>query len=303
VLILLTAPAFANKLTSQPLFKGVVIDSEDGIAYIINPNGGIDSLSISTGLINWHTDSADYPLLIKSSQLIAFVDNAEYGKISLVAIDTHSGVITEKKSIEIPKDIQATVSHGLHQQFDINVNPNDTSSGKIQWQHKQQFVQGMLAEPDNRPVAKLKYGEISLNDSQSLSTAKSKILSQKPHQKIAAIEGKFIDGIEGRQFQSLNQEHILLSQIKSNATVWNKYLWQIFDLDGNQLGQLDNNVSYNTFIVIDDTLLYMSNPSIQFKKSQTINSPLSLYAYSLTSGNHLWNHEIRDLEFKGQVPH
>ena len=303
-LLFLSVPTIANNLSSHQLYKGVIIDVNDDIAYVINPNGGIDSISIQTGLQLWHFDNADYPLLVKDSQLIAHVDNSEAGKISLVALDANTGEVTQIRQITIPDHIYAKVSHGINQQFDINIDPDNPFSGKIQWQFKAKTAQGMLPEPELRLEEKLNYGEISLSDiDSSLSTAKTKLLQQKPIKKIAAIEGKFIGNVDGRQFKSISEEHILVSKLKSDTSVWNKYYWEILDLDGNLLGALDNNVSYNAFLISGDILIYVSSPYARYKQSGTIKGPLSIHAFSLTSGNHLWNKEIRDLKFQGQVPH
>jgi hypothetical protein len=294
-------PSIANNSISHQLYKGVIIDA--GSADVINPKGGFDRFSIDTGIQLWHTDNADYPLLAKDSQIIAQVNKSDKGTISLVAIDSKLGTVSQQRSINIPNHISAKVSDGLNQQFSINVDPVNPLSGKIQWHYKTKSAKGMLPEPDKRFKATNSYGEINLVSNKLLSVASSKILQQKPNNLKSSIEGKFINNVNGRQFKSISQEHILVSSPIKNSTKWNRYLWEVYDIEGNLIGSLKNNVSYNSFVVIGDIIIYVSSPFARYKKSGTISTPLSLNAYSLTSNNHLWSTEIRDIKFRGKVPH
>ena len=146
------------------------------------------------------------------------------------------------------------------------------------------------------------FGEISLNSNSRLADASTRVLSQKPTSANIAIEGNFLNDKKGRQFKSISGNHIMVSNLKSDPSLWEKYQWDIYDLSGELLGSINNASSYISFNVVDDVILFMNLPYTKYKQNIKHEEPLSLQAYSLNTGQRVWQYEVKDLTYKGPYP-
>lgn len=292
--------SIAQQLSSYELWKGVVIDANNTLLYTSNPSGGMDGITISSGEKKWHTDSADRPIVIQGSKIISHRDTKQGGILPLVNIESVSGVTSESRSIELPPTVVARVADSLNQHFNINTIKNKTSLQSIQWHYRKDFIQGISPESPkkNKPI----FGEVSLNASGLLADVNTTILAKRPLSINTAIEGNFLNAIKGRQFKSISGNHILVSKRKQDPALWEKYQWDIYDLSGQLLGSINNASSYISFHVVDDLILFINLPFIKNSQNNKYEEPLSLQAYSLNTGQRIWQHEIRDFTYKGPYP-
>ena len=304
--------SFAQQNSSYELWKGVVVDSNNKLIYAINPNGGIDGIDIIAGKKVWHTDHADRPIVVQGSNIIAQRDSTQPGEISLVGINNKTGAMNESHSVLVNKDVVARVGDGLNQHFDIKTKIVNASLSHLEWQFRKEIVRGTAPENNtiniNNTISKTNksskpiFGEISFNNNSRLVDASSRMLSQKLISVNTAIEGKFLSDKKGRQFKSISGYHIMVSNLKSDPSLWKKYHWDIYDLSGELLGSINNASSYISFNVVDDVILFMSLPNTRYIQSIKQVEPLLLQAYSLNSGKMIWKHDVKDLTYKGPYP-
>jgi hypothetical protein len=128
-------------------------------------------------------------------------------------------------------------------------------------------------------------------------------LPQKPISKLIAIAGNFLQQDEGRQFASMSRNHVLVSQINDELSIWEKYKWDIYNKKNQLLGSILHYNSYRPFEVVGDTLLFVTSPAMNAEGDKVMRYPFMVNAYSLTSGNQKWTHEVKDHKFNGPYPH
>ncbi len=288
----------AQQTSSYQLYKGVIVDTNSKNIYNTNPKTGIDARSVQNGSLSWHSDKAELPIMVNDSQLIAQQSSTSKGMLGLAQFNSTTGKLLVEKSLMMPNQIIPNIKDGLNQKF--NVYENKGTLGSIRWNYFSQSSQGMLEK--ETPNIKENYGEIVLGQNKQLDGAQLVSFSQKPTRSVGHVEGKFLSGIDGRQFKSVTGDHILVSGINKDATIWDKYSWDFYDLKGTQLGHMDFAHSFRPFILIDDLILFVNTPFEKATETTIQSFPLSLNAYSLSSGDLVWNTEVRDFSFTGAFP-
>lgn len=285
---------------SQQLHKGVVIDVESQQVYVSNPQGGLDSIDVNSGNHQWHNADADLPLTLQSNHLIAQSDTENAGAFELLELNTSNGAMSQSRSVTVPTSVKARVADDLNERFGVSVVSDGLSRQSIQWSYEKNVAKGMPDLTPQNPI--VSFGEIVFENNSALQDASARDLSERPVSNPISIEGRFLDGVNGRQFTSIGKEHVLVSQRKDDQPFWQKYEWDIHNSVGRHLGQIKHANAYVPFEVINDVLLFVTLPSIRYEGQTKIESPLLLQAFSLASGQQLWSREVRDLSYKGPYP-
>jgi hypothetical protein len=287
--------------SSLELFKGVIVDLEDKQVFLSNPNGGLDSVEATNGNLIWHSDEADFPLYFENNKLISSVNNNENGILKLVSSEVKDGKTIQQFNYSLPKEVKTNVQHTLENKFNLFYKPNSTSNIQINWEYTNQVSQGMLSIEPRKPLRI--QGNLQLSDSDDLSKSVLNI-DQKPTKKPNKnIESKFLDQIEGRQFKSLSGNYILVSTVNSKHNIWDKYNWEIYDLESNKIGSIDNFTSFRPFVIIADAIVFVDIANERLVKDDYRKTPLSVKAYSLKTAELIWKNEIRDFSYNGPYPH
>ena len=95
----------------------------------------------------------------------------------------------------------------------------------------------------------------------------------------------------------------MVSKLKEDPSKWNKYAWDIYNKEGVLIGSTNHSSSYSPFFVSDKTIVFVNQPNSRVINNNWVETPLTLQAVSLESGQLIWDKEIRDLKFKGPYPH
>ncbi len=295
----------AQEQSSFQLLDGVIVDKNIENIYVINPNSGLDSVSLQTGLVNWHSDGAALPIMVSDGQLLAQEENSTNGILSLKALGTDNGEQIHSKVFALPNDISAPIADGLEHQFKIKSTFDNNPNGEILWTYNYKLAQGMVSEDAPDPIKS--YGIITRDNSRSVNNMTMQITQQAHRNTNKAVVGEYLTNLQfdanSRQFKSANAQHILVSNLKSDPSQWDKYTWDIYDINGIKIGAFDHSSSYSPFIVSGQTIVFVSQPNTKIKSNKLVDTPLTLQAVSLASGNVIWGKEVRDLRFKGVYPH
>ena len=293
------------------LALGTVVDVNNEMIYVSHPEIGIEAISIDSGKVVWHSDEAARPIMIRDYQLIAQAGVTTNGIINLVSIDSINGSVLSKKTLTAPSKVLAQTSEDLQHKFNIKSNYDTNPMGDIEWSYSYKEAQGMVTEQNLTGQAKdtTTYGQIKLSQAKTasgqsvLDGATLITLSEKPLSKLIAMAGKFLQQDDGRQFASLSRNHVLVSQINNELSIWEKYKWDIYDMDNQLLGSFLHYNSYRPFEVVGDTVVFVTSPAMNAQGDKVIRYPFMVNAYSLSSGAQKWTHEVKDHKYTGAYPH
>lgn len=303
-IVLVSYSANAQQQSSFLLWNGVILDKNSTTIYASNPKGGIDAIAIATGSIKWHSDHAELPIMLRDAQLIAQADSQIANNLSLKTLDVNTGSSVQNKQLLLPSKVNAPITAELNQKFDIWVDYDSNPNGDINWQYHYKLMQGI--SPAKPIKAQYTYGKIAIRDSSLLNKVSMQTQQQKHQNPNKHIEGTFLNNLKtdanNRQFISINSQHILLSKRNEKPSIFNNYIWKIYDRNGQLLGFLNNSISYSPFLVSGQTIVFITQPFSKSTKDGLFKSPLSLQAYSLDSGKSLWTKEIRDFRYLGPFP-
>lgn len=295
LLCALSAPAAMAATEIRP---GILLGDDADRVYVMAPGGGVEALATASGQPLWRSDLADKPLAASKGRLLTQVDASTDGVLDLVILNGADGALVQQSSLPLPDGVRASVDDGLGTRFRLEVRA-DQAGLKMGWDHSRRVVQGMRRA--DRPAPKLAAGgvEVDLERARIAELAASEV-PQKSRR--SPIQGKFLDGLAGRQFISNDGRHVLASEMDQSAGP-PRYLWTIYTLDGQRLGETRSRLSYAPFVVSEGILLYVSNPFSYRSDDGAIRSvPRLLNGVDLASGAEAWSYEVRDTAYRGPFP-
>ncbi len=315
LIIPVTNHVIAQSSTIYSLKEGVLVDPANNMIYFMSPQGGIEAVNLTGGVVEWLTDKADKPLALVNDSLFGQVEDLTGSnelKIAILDVANEGRQLADKR-IALPENVKISVDEKLGSSFKANAMVQDRSL-YLSWDFKslprQGFVEEKTGEEQPDPTApaiispKAEKGLIRLNlvsdQAETLDPAirpaemKPKILELKSNEKKPDIPG--------RQFYSADNNNIAGIERIAADDQWIKYRWTVFNASGNRLGSFNSHFSYMPFYVSGSQVVFITGPYILKKKNEFIDEPLKLRAVSLETGEELWSKSVRDTEYRGPFP-
>ncbi len=305
--------------------SGVVVAHDRNEAYVMNPDGGVDAIDLSSGAVAWTTMEASKPLALNGNLLICQVESSgvkKKNRLVLVALNIHGhGDPAVAGRMDLPPEVIVSIDEKLNSSFFASAQPSGNDA-VIFWEYIYHPIKGV--RPENRfPLVdqeNIEMGTMPRTVNSSITTGalqmnltsgivsplstKTELTAPKPYQLKSINEKGRIVGVKGRQFVSMDDNIILNSERINNDTVWNKYKWTIFDRSSNQLlGEMRNHYSATPFFLAGSLLVYNTNLFIRRINNELVGESTKIRAVDLNTGQELWGKEIRDTKYYGPFPH
>ncbi len=295
-LLFMTSLASAQ---SYELMPGVVVDAQARVVYTMSSEGGIDALDLDSGNIRWHSDEAQRPLASAGGELLAQTTAARPGALTIAVLDS-AGRLLRSSSADLPSGVVGKVVDDLNGSFRLSAVA--TASGfDLSWEAINTPARGALILDDAGSTApQLTAGSLSFDRTSGAIAQSSPVAPRVADVVVPAAQR--LDG-EGQQFFSVTREQILVSAMLGDlATAGSTHRWNIFSIEGKQLGQFDAFTSYAPFFVTDTAVIFQTPPHAWRNGDEVQNAPFSLRSISLSSGLEQWSTPIRDTTYRGPFP-
>jgi hypothetical protein len=311
-------------MSSFELSPGVVVDTDRGEAYLMNPKGGIVAIDLTEGREKWSSQEASKPLAIADSLLLGQAEPAAAGNaLQIVALDPREGGARRTESIvELPPGVQPLIDQTLERSFTAHAQPL-AGAADVSWEFVERPVRGVapgpfevlpgeappeaFAAPSAQPMAApsepgetivmrgaarvvLPGGTVTATEASpsALATAPTPTAPDLP-------ADQRLPGVVGPQFLSADGKHVLSSRRVGDDRVWDKYEWLIFDRSSAQrLGKIQTHVRYAPFFVAGGRVIYQLPPTIRRVGGDIVEEPLQIRAADLSSGAPVWKQPVRD---------
>lgn len=303
--VVIVAISYASATRATELRSGVVVDKSNAAVFLMQPAGGISAINTDTGETLWTSGAADKPLLAKNGRLLTQAAARSTGVISLRYLDQQSGALLDDANIAVAEKVVASIDEGLGQSFQLGASASDT----LHWRFDKRTAKGtpditaLLASQSNTvndPNAFNTSGMIAINSTELSS------LTSSPAPFVSGQTNRLTDqlpNIQGRQFLSADEAHILVSQPNDLSDAQARYTWTIFTRSGNRLGTFNNMTAYSAFIVVNENVIFTTPESLLTLPDASVQrNPLSVRAVNLQNGQQLWQNSLRDTRYKGPFP-
>ena len=151
--------ATAPTTFGQPLAQGfgvapgVLIDPENGVAYLMTPTRQVEAVTLENGEVVWSTTAAARPVAVRQNRIVAQVETpgAADSTLGLVALGAADGNVMASATIDLGPGVVCSIDDGQEHQFAIGVGGYDASLGPVLWRYYQQKISGP-AEPPAPPL-------------------------------------------------------------------------------------------------------------------------------------------------------
>ncbi len=280
------------------LADGLLVDAGNGQVVFMREGGGLEQINIASGKASWVSDAADRPVMVVGGELTAQIDTATAGRVDFVRLDAATGTTQETFSVALPAEVRPTVDDGLGQTFTMR--PARGSKAGLVWRFEKRVVQGAFMADAPKPTrhAGMLEAESGSWKNQPLSDAAS---LKAQESRAATTPSRPIAGVEGRQFLAADGSHVLVSLREPEQRL--AYRWQVFDASGNKLGETRSRMAFSPFVVVGETLLFVSQPYSERQRDGAMRREgLTLRAMDLTTGKQRWQKAIRDTRYNGPYP-
>ncbi|MEO1034865.1 MAG: hypothetical protein AAFX44_04805 [Pseudomonadota bacterium] len=278
---------------------------------MMRPGNSVEAVEAASGRVQWRTEQAAKPLLASDGRLLCQVPTAETSTLQLVVIDSASGSSeVSRADVALPQGVAGSIDETLDGKFMTDARLAD-SRAVVGWEYQSTRIRAvpfddtsMVTPADAqsvRPSTRRGYYAIDLG------TGESALLDAPPAAYTTASVRNLWESSSVKpgpnQWLSRDGMHLLTSERVADDQTWAKYQWTITSTDtGNQLGRLRSHVSRTDFVVVDDTVLYVTEPYERRVGNKRESAELTLRAVSLRSGDQVWSRELRDTKFRGPYP-
>jgi hypothetical protein len=144
------------------LAPGVLIDSDNGVAYVMTPRSRVEAIGLKDGEVVWSSLAAARPIAIRGERIIAQVESAETtSTLSLAALDIKSGAAVGFDTVELGSGVISSIDDAKEYQFAIGAESIDTKTGSLLWRFYRQKLSG--PDADLAPVFE-RFGALNVNE-------------------------------------------------------------------------------------------------------------------------------------------
>jgi hypothetical protein len=280
---------------------GVVVDAARGVAFVMNPEGGIDAVDIASGNIRWTIRTADKPLGLVGDLLVAQAQPPRpTSTLELVVLDAGKGGARVRSArTELSPQVRVSTQETVHGNF-LTGTRVETGNLLVSWEFIPHNMSGMPVPTDTAPARSVRRGTLRFNPGTGEFTRAAtgnNIPAGARAYKLAARDR--IQKDSSVQFVSPDGAHVLASQQIADDRVWDKYRWTIYQRNGTHVGEHRTHAAFAPFVVQGSLLLYVTEP---FERRGEEPQPMKLRAVDLATGREIWARQIRDPKFRGPFP-
>jgi hypothetical protein len=288
------------------------------MAYVMNPDGGISAVELSSGKETWHSNQAATPLTLSGDFLVSQAEAKDSaGELRIVTLDTREqGRQVAESAVQLPPGVSASISRSPNKLFTANARIIDGDAA-VTWQYVERPVRGAAprhaevlpgeskpAVPPRTPELR-RAGQFRVDfstgvvKSQELDTPTAPSSERAPE--ISAQD--HLPDVPEPQFLSADGKHVLSSQLAGDDSIWEKYRWTIYQRsDRQRVGQLKSHVAFAPFFVLDSKVIYETGPYARRTSTGVIEEPRQIRAVDLNTGDRLWTQAVRDLAARASPP-
>jgi hypothetical protein len=309
---------------SFELRPGVVVSLDKNEAYVMKPEGGIAAVGLAQGDELWRSGEAAKPLTLSGDLLIGQAEpKAGERALKIVTLNTaEDGRPEVQQDVELPKGVNALIVDTPNRSFKA-IARVATGEAAVAWEYAERPLRGMrmgqevlpgeAAEEPEGPGRRaleeeeeeeeegkmevttgsfrldLKSGEVS-GKRLGASGAERKALRAAQSAPPASVPG-----VPEPQFRSADGSHVMHPERVADDTAWDKYVWTVYNASsGERLGQVKSHVRYAPFFVTGMLLVTTTGPELRPTEQGTVEEPLQIKAFDLTTGEVAWTQPIRD---------
>ncbi len=322
--LLIGADSGARADSSPPsvfhLGDGTVIDGEKRRAYVMEPDGAVVALDLSTGRPVWKAPVSGKPLALDGNALIVQAESVGQPghDLSIAALNTErQGALMAQKHVELPADVRVAIAHTRSQLFTAEATLADHNV-IIQWQFVKRPRTGVYHLPKNpstEPAATSQVpGALVRQDTVLMNmfdpAVSPQVLARVPGPEAFSLSvtpealTPIIPDAPKPQFLSWDSRHVMHPDLVSDDREWNKYRWTLFDRStAKPIGTVPMHVRVAPFMVLDNQTLIVNLGPYQVATSKGYDDEsLQMRAINITSGKTVWSQQLRDPNPKGPSP-
>lgn len=158
------------------LRHGVIVDFAHGAAYVARPEGGIESVQLSTGRQLWKSSAASLPLAVKDELLAAQAEDQKPGpRLRIVVLDLENrGRKLKEMASDLPADVRALVSNDLQGAFRAGA-VGDSRGFLVSWFFRQTTVEGIARDPGEAPQELQRSGTMRVDIASAVVASPSRV--------------------------------------------------------------------------------------------------------------------------------
>ncbi len=333
MIIFSNSPTGTAIVSGVELSPGVVIDPNRREAYVMSPDGGIVALDLVQGMEIWRSQEAAKPLAISGDLLIGQAEAEAPGEeLGIVALDTaQRGAPVSRNRVSLPSGVQPMIAQSMNRAFTARAEPGP-GEANVSWEFIERPLRGVSPDPlevlpgetppavfaESRGIAPTAAApvvepgaevvtrgtfrlDLASGSATSITAESGDAATMVPMAAPASATAREAEpraplaDVPEPQFLSADRRHVMHSKRVGDDTVWDKYLWSIYDhATSARLGEVRAPIAYAPFVVAESRIIYQTNPHAFRAGSDLVEEPLQIRAVDLQTGEILWRQPVRD---------
>jgi hypothetical protein len=321
-------------MSGVQLRPGVIIDRDRGLAYVMSPEGATVAVRLDDGTEAWSTMEVAKPLALVGNLLVGQAPpSGARNDLQIAAVDPDEGgrrVVADV--MELPAGVQVAIDETLSSSFVADARAL-AGDAVVVWEFSERAMQGVPPEQEIRgmppeeeirglPPEEEIRGEPTTNGgaaaelrrssgaflvdlpSGAMSPLRPEEVVVAPARRTSELDAApLLPGVPEPQVLSADGRHVLSSERVADDSVWDRYLWTIYDRStGEPVGEFRTFQSIAPFVVSDGQVIYETPPYARQVQGNVVEEPLQIRAVDLSTGQEVWSEEVRDTAYRGPFP-
>lgn len=312
------------------LRPGAVVGARRAMIYLMEPEGVV-ARDVSSGAVVWRTPAAAQPLGFHGEKLMALAEADQPNVFEVLFLNAGDGTVEARVPASLPGEVRGTIDDGPAHRFNTAAAVID-GVALLFWNYTSRPLRGAPAVSGINRASKMPRVSAPAAEATAGPPTEELLSETEQGQRLAGVlrldpvrgmaiplEGDLpaapafvpdlqpderLSGLSGRQFRSADNRHVLASERIADNTVWNRYQWSISERpEGRMLGVIARSNSFAPFFVVDDLLVYVSQPFERRNPDGTVEARQpSLNAVDLETLRPAWSAILRDTAFRGAMP-
>jgi len=303
------------------LSPGVLVDPARGRAYLMAPDGGVESVDLAGNTQVWKNKAASKPLGMAGGSLICQGELAagEHG-LKVVTVNPANGEKVASSTTPLPAGVRASVTATQQGHFVARAR-GDGPDTVVTWQYHgrpkrglppgtEQAVQptpgGAPATPVG-PAGGTPGGTFRINTATGAAAPAAAGPAEAPVPKAAvaaaAPQADRVAAVKGAQFLSADGRHVLASQRTGDERQWDKYTLTVYERGtGNRLGSFRSHLATVPFVVQGARAVFETGPFSRRVGEGVVSDPPKLHSVDLETGKEVWSRAVGETNYRGPSP-
>jgi hypothetical protein len=300
---LLCGFADAAHAAASRLAPGVLVDADAGRAFVTDPAGFAQAISLADGRSAWISREPAVPLLESGGRLFALGRIEARGVGLLLLLDPATGEVLDRVAFDVPEHVAASLVPRPKVRFGIEAHPT-AQGARVYWREVALPLRGAYLG-DGSDAERITEGafDLLLDAQRNLALPLREPAAPPAAPSVDLAPAERLPALGERQFRGLDDASAMASAPVADPVFGARWQWTLRARGArNAVAGPALPYAWLPFALLGETLLYRTEPVAGGADGRVVGHGARLVAWDLARGAERWHVDVLDPVYRGPMP-